>query len=284
MTRCLPTYTAIVLLLWAGTSLAFAGPMPTGTSNVSVSYVTNTGTATFNGPRDFGGSGPGDATDLGAAPNVRAFNSVNTFGRRMELQTNPLLPASLDSANESLITHSFFKIDNGGNFFPDLAPNGQVTIEIDAIHFDQVVSVDLDTLMLHAKWNDQRFDLDEPYIWTDNHHTATASFRNIDAFLQGGSFSDLPSPNYVLDDAALTVAISGNGTDTLGLSVSFPYEMLMNLEEAGQNTPVPAGLPAPQGFLEPFHFHIEYVVTPEPTSLALLAAGTWVMTRRRRKR
>ena len=272
------------LVAFAGTSAVLAGPTPTGTSSVSVSYVTNAGTATFNGTRDYTGSGPGDATNLGTAPNIRAFNSVNTFGRRMELQTNPLLPTSLDPAHESLITHSFFKIDATQDFFPDLAPNGQVTIDIDAVHFDQAVTVDLNTLMLHDKWSDQRFALNEPYIWTDNHYTATADFRNIDAFLQGGSFSDLPSPNYVLDAAGLSVAITGNGTDTIGLSVSFPYEMLMNLEESGQNAPVPDILPAPQGFLEPFHFHIEYVVTPEPASLALLAAGTWVVTRRRRRR
>jgi len=41
---------------------------------------------------------------------------------------------------------------------------------------------------------------------------------------------------------------------------------------------------APQGFLEPFHFHFEYAVSPEPGTLGLIAMGMMLMGRRMTRR
>ena len=88
-------------------------------------------------------------------------------------------------------------------------------------------------------------------------------------------------PNYVLGASGLDVAVHGNGTNQLDLTVSFPYGILRNLEETGQD--VPDHLRAPQGFLEPWHFHLEYVV-PEPATLAMVLPGICLVFRSHRRK
>jgi hypothetical protein len=233
-------------------------PLPTGQSTVTVSYETVSGVETYSGARDFSGVGPVDATILGAAPNVKAFNAVNTFGRRTQLDTNPNFAEVLGD-EESLVTHAFFKIDNQRDYFPELTEDGRIRLAVGGIRFQQRMRIHLDTLMLHFRWNDQNKMLDDPYIHIDDHHTYSASFRDMASFVASGFFAERPVPSFILADPELDWAVGGDGTDTLYIAVSFPYHTLMNFEETGQE--VPEGLPAPQGFLEPFHFHIEYVVT-----------------------
>lgn len=276
---------AVVGMLTCGVVRA-APPIPIGSSTVTVGYDTTGGAVSFSGSRDFlsDATGPGDATVLGSAPNITAFNSVNSFGRRTALANSNPAFADVLGPNESLITHAFFKnvpSQLNDDFFPDLVPNGDLTFTVDDIHFDGPVTVDESTLLMHVLFNGDQVDqLPNFYFNVHNHHTGTDPFRNFDEFINGGIFSDFPftGANYVLGD--VTPQFTGNGTDTLGFSVTVPYDILKNIEEVGQQ--VPAGLPAPQGFLEPFHFHFEYVVTPEPATLALLLPGVLLISRRRR--
>jgi len=270
---------AFVVACLAVASAAQAGPVPIDDALITVSYPTADGlTASFSGSRDFAGVGPTDATVLGGAPNIRAFNSagdsLGVFGRRTAavLLTNPahqdvILPG------ESLITHAFFKTDNNDVFFPDLADGGSVRVAVDDIHFAEPVHVVLDSLMLHVKWSGQADSLPSPYIQLDDHHTYSETFRDFDDFRQTGLFTTFPTPNYVLGNDLIGWTISGDGTDTLSIEAVIPYDVFRNLEESVPGQTVPPGLPAPQGFLEPFHFHIEYLVVPEPITLVLLAAG-----------
>ncbi len=253
-------YTAAGVMLIA--SIVTAQPIPTGSSTVTVSYETAQGEVSFSGERAYlpDAAGPTDATSLGAAPNIRAFNATNSFGRRTTLaNSNPQFQHVLDE-DETLITHAFFKnipTQLGEVYFPDLVPDGLVTITIGPIEFATPVEVDRETLMLHALWNGDQVDqLPLFYINLHNHHTAENVFRDMEDFINGGVFSDFPVANYVLGD--VSPVISGSGTNTLHLTFTFPYAILENLEEAGQT--VPGNLPAPQGFLEPFHIHVEYVV------------------------
>lgn len=260
---------------WHGTSLmglmsivsvaslqatAMARPLPMGISTVTVRYETYEGVQAFSAERDFNGVGPVDAAILSDAPNIKEFNAVNTFGRRTDLSRNPNFAAVLGE-DESLIAHAFFKINNADDFYPGLLENGRITLSFHNIHFAERVHVHLDTLLIHVKWNDQNKELNDPYIHIDDHHTFAAAFRDIDSFLASGFFAQRPVPNYVLADPDVDWLVVGDGTDTLDISVSFPYRLLRNFEETGQ--PVPDGLPAPEGFLEPFHFHVEYVVSKD---------------------
>lgn len=273
----------VLLTLCTVTTVVSAGPVVTGSSSVGISYQTTSGAASFSGSRDFLGSIPG--APLGG--NIRAMNSINDFGRRTALTNNPAF-AHVLGPNETLISHAFFKMDAGTAFFPDLDFAGKdgasITINIGTMHFDQPVDVDFDTLMLHTKWNDQVSILSSPYVALDDHFTVTPSFRDVDTFLQAGMFSTFPVPNFSTDSPGIDLLFTGLGTDTLSLELTFSYDLLKNLEEFGQNAGDLAGLPSPQGFLEPFHFHIEYVVTPEPTSAALLLTGLIVGFRRRRRK
>lgn len=266
------------LTVCMATANATAGPIPVGDALITVSYQTTNGVQSFSGSRDFSGVGPTDATNLSAAPNIRAFNSVNTFGRRTAVATNPTYAHVLGS-NESLVAHAFFKIDNSGDYFPGLTNNGSITLNIENIQFAEPVTLNEETLMLHTRWNIQADQLPAPYIQIDDHHTRLSTFRDLDAFLASGAFGNLPTPNFILGNSAVDWTITGNGTNTLSLSATFPYSQLKNFEEMGQV--VPDGMPAPQGFLEPFHFHIEYVVTPEPATLTLLGLVCCGLLRRR---
>jgi hypothetical protein len=210
---------------------------------------------------------------------------VGVFGRRAAgvLLNNPahdhvILPG------ESLVSHAFFKIDNSGAYFPNLITGGNVTVSITNIKFAEPVNLVLDSLMLHAKWNGQADTLPSPYFQLDDHHTVTESFRDFDDFREVGLFANFPTPNYVLGNNLIGWTVSGDGTDTLSLEAVIPYDVFRNLEESDPGQTVPPGLPAPQGFLEPFHFHIEYLVVPEPTTLVLVGTGGLVLLRRRRSK
>jgi len=265
---------------------AWAGPVPLGTDTITVSYPTAAGIVSYSGSRDYNGTSVSDATPLGAAPNIRAFNSygntLGVFGRRTDpaLLTNPAHQHVLQPG-ESLMTHAFFKSDNNGDFFPGLVQGGSVTIRVDNMQFDQPVHVLEDTLLFHVKWNDQADGL--YYTW-DDHHTFTDPFRDFQDFRQVGLFTTYPTDNFILGDDQISWSITGQGTDTLGFQAVIPYDAFRNFEETMPYQNVPDGLPAPQGFLEPFHFHLEYVVVPEPGTLALLGVGIGVGLWRRRGR
>ncbi len=273
---------AVFVALLGVTKASAAGPIPIGTSTVTVGYDTTAGPVSFSGDRAYldDATGPGNSTVLGAAPNIRAFNSIDSFGRRTFLANSNPIFAGVLGGDETLVTHAFFKnvpTDIGQDFFPDLVEGGGITIEVGSIEFATPATIDPSTMMLHALWNPEQADqLGNPYINLHNHHTQTDPFRDSNDFLAGGIFSTFPVANFTLGDLGATV--TGNGTTSLALSVTIPYTMLQNLEELGQV--VPPGLPAPQGFLEPFHFHIEYAVTPEPSTLALLILA--LLPRRRR--
>lgn len=247
-------------------------PLPEGTSRVTVSYETNAGPVSFSGDRDFLGNamGPGNATVLDPNSNIRTFNSVNSFGRRTFLANSNPAFADVLAVDESLIAHALFKIDIGVAFFPGLVNDGLVTIRIDDIQFDQPVTVDRDTIMLHTLWNTQADQLNPPYINLHNHYTRTTQFRDLDDFLAGGVFANFPTPNFSL--AVLAPVVTGQGTDTISITAQVPYGLLKHLEDVGQA--VPGGLPAPQGFLEPFHFHVEYAVAAS-TASAVPTASEW---------
>jgi hypothetical protein len=273
------------VLLFAVHAAVAERPMPVGESTVTVEYETAAGPVSFQGDRNYLGDavGPGDATVLGAAPNITAFNSVNSFGRRTALaNTNPVF-ADVLGPDESLVTHAFFKNVPGqmnDAFFSDIVEDGDVTFTVEGIEFNRPVSVVEDTFLMHLLWNgDQADRLNPPYINVHNHHTGSASFRDEADFLAGGIFSEFPSNTTFGTVSPVFEQIDPN---TLGFSITIPYSMLRHLEDQGQS--VPDGLPAPQGFLEPFHLHFEYVVTPEPGTLALLLGAVLVVRRRGRWR
>ncbi len=296
-TRACASAAALTLLAAFAGQTVIAQPIPVGTSTITMTYETTAGEVSFSGDRDYlpGAGGPSDATALGDAPNIRAFNSVNSFGRRAFLaNSNPVFAGVLRD-DESLIAHAFFKnvpTDIGEDFFPDLVTGGSLTVTVGPINFAEPVRIDPTTVMLHALWSANQADqLPLLYINLHNHHTESTAFREFDDFINGGVFSNFPVANYVLGDLAVTVG--GNGTTSLNLSITIPYTMLENLEETGQV--VPPGLPAPQGFLEPFHFHIEYTVAPTPLAgvpaasfwstmalIAIVAAGATISLRRAR--
>ncbi len=273
------------ILLFAAHAAVAERPVPVGESTVTVEYETAAGPVSFQGNRDYLGDavGPGNATVLGAAPNIAAFNSVNSFGRRTALaNTNPVF-ADVLGPEESLVAHAFFKNVPGQTndaFFSNIVEDGDVTITVEGIQFDRPVSVVEETFLMHVLWNgDQADQLNPPYINVHNHHTGSASFRDEADFLAGGIFSEFPANTTFGTVAPVFEQIDPS---TLGFSITIPYSMLRHLEDQGQS--VPAGLPGPQGFLEPFHFHFEYVVVPEPGTLVLLLGGVLVVRRRARRR
>ena len=283
-----PRVSGLVMVLVALTQLAGVAradrPQPIGQSTITVMYETAGGMEMYSGSRNYTGTGPVSATNLGSAPNIAAFNSANEFGRRMNVSRSPLYPHVLHP-NETAITHAFFK--KAGNedaeFFPGIMEDGHVMISVENIQFDRAVAVDMDTLLLHTLWNDQNDMQDMPYHHMHNLHTATEPFRELDDFLAFGEFVNHPAPNYLLANPDIEWSVMGNGTDTLSIMASVPYHALRNLEDLHHHGDrgIPDGLPAPHGFLEPFHFHIEYTVTPEPATLALLlVGGGWLLRRR----
>jgi len=275
--RC---YTPVLLTGLLVTHLALAEPpVPMGTSTTTVSYQTAAGPVSFSDDRNYNGLTPSDATILGGAPNIKSFNSANHFGRRTELAGSNPAYAHIIGPDETLLAHTFFKINNGNDYFPGIVAGSDLTVTVNNIRFAGPVTVVPSTFLFHTLWIDTQVDqLDHPYHHLHNLHTASP-FRDSADFFDGGLFSDFPEPNYTL--ANVSPMFTGNGTDTLGFSITIPYDPLRNLADEGHGHP-PHGLPAPHGFLEPFHFHVEYVVTPEPATFFLLAPVLLLFRRRNR--
>lgn len=270
---------------WAGTARA-ADPVPVQPSTVTVSYPTESGPASYSGNRGYTGLFP---TNLGGAPNIGVFNDYNVFSFRDRVQDTGVHP-NVIGPNETTISHALYKVtssgqfNNDGEYFPGITKDGDITISITDQKFDRPVNVARNTFLLHALWDEAQFtQLEHPYHHGHNAHTAVDPFRDFDEFFSPyAAFADLPESNYTL--GTIAPIITGEGTDTLNVSVTFPYHMLMHLEEEMMHAP-PAGLPAPHGFLEPYHIHIEYAVypVPEPSALALVALGALAVARRRRR-
>ncbi len=240
---------------------AQGAPVPVGNSTTTVSYTTTHGDESYSVSLDYKARNVTDAVSLVGAPNIWSFNSVNAFGRRAMLAQRGF--SVFDAAAESMIAHAFFKGVNGDDYFPGITADSNVTIRVSGITLDQPVFVDGATVMLHALWKAEQVDcpecLPDPYIHVDNHHTAGGVYRDFDDFVSGSLFLDSPAPTYRVPDKDVSFVVSGNGTTVIDLEVTFPYALLMHFEETGQS--VPKWLPAPHGFLEPFHFHLEYVLT-----------------------
>ncbi len=247
---------------------------------MSVSYNTTAGAVTYSGLRSHDGTGLGDISVLGSAPNIGAFSANNTLGRR---------PVSAQGANETLMRHGYYKYDSNGlnigdEFFPDLVPGGDVTIAIQNIQFDRPVQVQEDTALLHVLWNIDQVDslglnnqnLPRAYMNPNNHHTV-GNFRNVAEFQSNNIFLDNPIPNYNIGD--IVPVFTQEAPDTISVNLTFPYELLRHFEDDGLG--VPSGLPGPGGFLEPFHFHLEYLVVPEPSVGLLMALGAVAVLRRK---
>ncbi|MCA9253079.1 MAG: PEP-CTERM sorting domain-containing protein [Phycisphaerae bacterium] len=272
------------LVACAVATVAHAGPtdqpQPIGSSTMSITYNTSAGDVTYFGSRTHNGTGPGDVTNLGGAPNVGAFSAHNALGRR---------PATAQGSNETLMRHGFYKFGSSGfniagDFFPDIAPGSDVTIAIENVQFDRPVQVQEDTALLHILWDLDQVDslglndqnLPRSYVNPNNHHTVT-NFRDVAEFQSQNVFLENPVPNYNLGD--IVPVFSQPQPDTVSVSLTFPYELLHHFEDDGLG--VPAGLPGPGGFLEPFHLHLEYLVVPEPSAGLLLAMGAMIIRRRR---
>lgn len=277
----------LALLLSAGT--ASARPIPTGMGTITASYMTNQGPVSFNGTRDYAGIGPGSATPLGAAPNISAFNSVNTVGFRQLVDNAFPLENVVNDHTESLVTNAFYKINNNGEFFPGLVPDGDVTIHIENMTFSEAVTIIPSTFLLHTRWLPSQVDAFPPvdaYVNLHNHHTATPNFRDLDLFEASGVFAHGHGGNDAnagFGDVSPLILGDGTAANPLSIELTVPYHLLANFEQHDQA--VPPGLPGPQGFLEPYHLHLEYVVVPEPVTVVLLAISSLgaVLHRHRRR-
>ncbi|RJP37061.1 MAG: hypothetical protein C4547_06385 [Phycisphaerales bacterium] len=232
-------------------------PTPIGTARTTLTYMTHSGPRVLTGEVDFNGRGPRDAVQLSPDDeNIHYMNSYNAFGRR-------LLAIGALYDNESLISHSFFKetleTRRLKDYFADIKAGSAITVEVRDIKFDRRVEFQMDTFMMHKLWDiDQMDQLPDPYIQFYNHDTASRAFRDLDAFFPN-VFSDSP-PNYRLGTLLESgkIEVAGGGTTSLSVRITIPYAIFKHFEERGQKAP--PGLPAPYGFLEPWHFHIEYAV------------------------
>ncbi|MBI4718798.1 MAG: hypothetical protein HY763_13405 [Planctomycetes bacterium] len=274
--------TAVWGLLVAPQS-ASAGPLPVGNCTTTVAYITDAGPVSFSGDRDFSGIGPQSSQPLGAAPNVTTLNAVNLLGFRPRVDT--VFPEAIGDG-ESLLYHGIYKKPDAynGEFFPGLVVGGDLTITVSNIRFAEPVTVDESTFLFHTFYDAEQVDQlgAGAYEHLHNHHTATDPFRDEHHFASANVFDHghHGAANTVLAD--VRPVIIGNGTDTIGFTLTVPYDLLKSLEQTTQ--PVPPGLPGPQGFLEPYHFHIEYVVAPEPASWLSLAVAALTLRLARRAR
>lgn len=274
MTRLLGSITLGLLLAHTLPAVA-AGPIPLGEADVTFSYMSDTGMRVLNSSVDYSGVDSGDVIPLGGSSEIGYFNSLNLFGRR------PLIDGAIRD-NESLLTHAFFKpnTDHSVDFFDGIVADTSVTLEVRNIQFAEPVWIQHDTVMMHKLWDVDQVDLlPNFYINVHNQDTETDPFRDSDDFFPL-VFNNFPRPNY--DLAALSdFEVFDDGTHTIGFRITVPYSRLRNFEDVGQS--VPPGLPAPHGFLEPFHFHVEFAVSnvPEPATAMLLLTGLSFIFRRR---
>lgn len=265
--------TATTILLAIAASAPATGPIPIGAADVTISYMSDTGPRVLTDAFDYSGTNANDALPIGGDPDITYFNAVNSFGRR------PLVTGAVHE-NESLLTHAVFKPPaHTTELLPGIVEGGSVTLDVQNIEFATPVFLQDDTVMLHRMWDaDQSDQLPNFYFNMHNHDTLTDPFRDSDDFFPF-IFNDFPVPNYDYGAASSisTFIATGDGTNTLGFTLTIPYDRFRNFEDVDQA--VPAGLPAPFGFLEPFHFHLEFAVSsvPEPTAglalLGLLACG-----------
>jgi|CXWL01.1.fsa_nt_gi hypothetical protein len=284
------------VLAAALTTPALAGPQPIGEATITVSYpLLSGGTYTATEPRNFNGTNPSAATAFGDASNMSMFSSVpDLFGRRAHVaQYFPevILPS------ESLLTFSWYKLDKDGDYFPDIAADAVVTVKVEGVHFAEPVRFHEDTYLFHNLWDTTQFNtaILRGLFETDMHghyfHTLTDPFRDTDKFQQvSGEFSPPGEmPHQSFGDIAPYITLLGDGTDTIGFIAEIPYMMFAHPHEGhggGHQGDPYAGLPAPHGFLEPYHFHFETLVSavPEPTTLALLCLGGVAIARRKLRR
>src|SRR5262249_54952779 len=147
------------------------------------------------------------------------------------------------------------------DFFADIADrNTPITIELTHAHFDEPVHLKRSTFLMHKFWDADQVDrLTNFYINLHNYALSTDIWRDTAIFFPN-VFTDFPVPNYRLGELTTLgrVDIEGDQTDVVSLHFTVPYHSLRHYEEQGQV--VPPGLPAPFGFLEPFHFHFEFIV------------------------
>jgi len=277
--KSIPIALAILLLCLNVALAGVAYPVPIGDSTVTVSYYSNGGEVVYSGDRFFNGTSPSAATALDDSPNIKVFQSANGFGRRLNVSLQ--YPEVLGE-DETLIAHNFFKSDNYAEYFPGISSDDAITFRFEGIQFAEPVLVHEDTALFHVFWDvNQSRLLEHPYHHVHNVHTLTDPFRDTQRFFDADEFMMTP-PHQVFGDLAGLLEISGSGTTELTVQATIPYTMLQHLDD--MNLYVPKGLPAPHGFLEPFHFHFEYVVSPvpEPAALVLLSAGAMLVVFRRR--
>jgi hypothetical protein len=286
------------LTLAVGASPVFAGPalnpQPVGTSMTTVRYDTATTPQSYG--RSFGylgpGAGLGDIVNIGGAPNLGGFIAFNTLGRRTAVLGEA---PTAQAANETLMRHGFYKagvndqLNKGDEFFTGIDTEGNITLEVTGITFDRPVKVREDTFLLHMLWDGGQVDgwgldgdLNARLFHTNNHHLVSG-FRDFSDFFLGSNpvFKTNPD-NYIA--GTIAPVVTQTAPNIIDVSLTFPYRLLTHLEDDGMGPPANPPLPAPGGFLEPFHFHLEYLVVPEPGAGALLAATTVLISRRSRRR
>ena len=288
------TYVFAAILTVAILALpAIAGPQPIGNATITVSYQTMSGgTYTASESRNFAGTNPSHATVFGDNSNMSMFSSVDVFGRRAHVAQ--IVPEVI-APSESLLTFSWYKIDNAADYFPDIAHDATVTVKVEGIQFPEPVQFHEDTYLFHNLWDPDQFEtaILRGLFETDMHghyfHTLTDPFRDTDKFQQvPGEFSpEGEMPHQTFGDLAPMITLLGDGTDTIGFIAEIPYMMFAHPHEGHGDGHVHGdpyeGLPAPHGFLEPYHFHFETLVSavPEPATLALLGLGALAFARRR---
>lgn len=284
-------------LLWFCAVAAHAGPtlypVPVGENTTTITYGTiDGGSASY--PVTLGYHGPGaslnDIEHVPGSGNLGAFVAYNALGRRSEVI--PLDPA-VQAPNETLMRHGVYKfsaasqINVGDDFFTDIDVEGNVTFSVENVTFDRPVQVRMNTLLFHTLWDIDQVDMlgfDEhghPHAYNAHHNAHLVSgFRNFSSFFLGGSpvFVSSP-PNYALGD--ITPIVTHDAPNVINVSITFPYRLLTHLEDMGMGVPAGSNLPAPGGFLEPWHFHLEYLVVPEPGAAMLFAGGLLLAGSRR---
>lgn len=255
MKQCMWGTTGVCLAMAPLAAWAHA-PEPIGTANITFRYMMANGEErVLTDVRDFSGRDHEDATPLDGDDNINCFFSVNAFGIRQDIRGGL-------ADHEALIAFTFFKdhMDHSRNFFSDIASEDTIiTVEITGIQFAEPVTLVGSTFLMHRFWDaDQVDQLDNFYINLHNYGLSTDLWRDIELFFPN-PFTDFPVPNYRPGEmtTAMSVDVQGSATDNISLTFAFPYKLFKHYEETGQT--VPPGLPAPFGYLEPFHFHFEGV-------------------------